>query len=113
VPLCEVGAELSRCWDIFEGMPTSATDSLTVNLASKKQGACAIAQAVSGRPVTAEACVPSQVTPCCGFVVDKLAVWLALLRVCGCSCDFIVGYSLIRLPLMLYTLLSAIDSIVK
>ena len=33
-------------------MPTSATGSLTVSLASKEQGAYAIAQAVSGRPVT-------------------------------------------------------------
>ena len=51
LPLCEEGTELSQGWDIFEGLPTSATHSLTVNLASKKQGACSIAHAVGGRPV--------------------------------------------------------------
>jgi len=93
VPFCEEGTEVSQRWGIFEGIPTFATDILTVNLASKKQGACVIAEAVSGRPVTAEACVPFQVSSCCGFIVDKLAVWLALLSVCECYCDFIIGYS--------------------
>ena len=86
---------------LFEGIPNCAADSLTVSVASKKQRACAIAEAVSGRPFTAEACVPSQVSPCCGFVVDRWAVWQALLRACGCSCDFVIGYSSVHLPLML------------
>jgi hypothetical protein len=74
VPLRAEGTELPQGWDISEGMPTSATGSLTVNVASEKQVACSIAQAVSGRPVSEEACVQSQVSPCCGFVVVKLAV---------------------------------------
>jgi len=109
VPLCEKGSELSHGWDIFRACRPLL---LRVNV-SKRQRACAIAQAVSGRHITAEACVPSQVSPCCGFVVDKLTMWQALFRVCGCSCDFIIGYSLIRLPLMLYTVVTAVDSIVK
>ena len=81
----------------------------TCYVASKKQGTCAVAQAVSGRPVTPEACVPVQVSPCCDFVVDKLAgfaqsVWVFLwlhhlILVISCATDAIYCCRLLRASL--------------